>query len=31
MGGNESVEGVDVAGWDWAGDAARGVDELVVS
>ena len=31
MGGKESVEGVGVAGRDWAGDAARGVDDLVVS
>jgi hypothetical protein len=31
MGGNESVEGVGVVGRDWAGDAARGVDDLVIS
>lgn len=31
MGGKESVEGVGVVGRDWAGDAARGVDELLVS
>ena len=31
IGGKESVEGLGVVGRDWAGDAARGVDDLVVS